>query len=96
MRHGRGGVPVGAVLGRDAGGQERSLQMQGVRVLVTPDEAAARRLLVSYGYTRAARDALDFAGLSGRFIQNLMSRYVGLPRAVVRCRAEPPPVTATT
>jgi hypothetical protein len=26
---------------------------------------------------RAARDALDFAALSGRFIQNLMRRYAG-------------------
>jgi hypothetical protein len=52
--------------------------MQGVRVLVTPsDEASARRLLASYGQMRAARDALDFAALSGRFIQNLMSRYAG-------------------
>jgi hypothetical protein len=42
-----------------------------------PDEAPARRLLVSYGYTRAARDALDFAALSARFIQNLMGRYAG-------------------
>lgn len=40
------------------------------------DEASAGRLLASYGYTRAARDALDFAALSGRFIQNLR-RYVG-------------------
>jgi hypothetical protein len=30
----------------------------------------------SYGYTRTARDALNFAALSGRFIQNLR-RYVG-------------------
>jgi hypothetical protein len=32
----------------DAGGQEPQLQLQGVRVLVTPsDEAAARRLLAA-------------------------------------------------
>jgi hypothetical protein len=30
----------------------------------------------SYGYTRAARDARNFAALSGRFIQNL-HRYAG-------------------
>jgi hypothetical protein len=77
MRHGRGGAPVGAVLGRDAGGQEPPLQMQGDRVLVTPaDEAPAHRLLASCGYTRAARDARHFAALSGRFTQNLC-RYVG-------------------
>lgn len=36
----------------DAGGLEPQLQLQGVRVLVTPsDEAAARRLLAAAGYT---------------------------------------------
>jgi hypothetical protein len=43
-------------------------------VLVTPDEASAGRLLASYDYTRAARDALHFAALSGRFTQNLRRR----------------------
>ncbi len=39
-----------AVSADDAGGQEPALQMQGVRVLVTPsDEAAARRLLAAAG-----------------------------------------------
>ena len=36
----------------DAGGQEPQLQVQGVRVLVTPSgEAAARRLLAAVGNT---------------------------------------------
>ena len=42
--HGFGAV----VSADDAGGQEPQLQMQGVRVLVTPsDEAAARELLAA-------------------------------------------------
>ena len=45
-------------------------------MLVTPDEASAGRLLAGYDYTRAARDALHFAALSGRFTQNLR-RHVG-------------------
>jgi hypothetical protein len=41
-----------AVSADDAGGQEPALQMQGVRVLVTPsDEASARRLLAAAGDT---------------------------------------------
>jgi hypothetical protein len=57
-------------------------------VLVTPDEASARRLLASYDYTRAARDALHFAALFDRLIQNLRL-YVGYHDD--RRRAEPPP-----
>jgi hypothetical protein len=53
-----------------------------------PDEASARRLLASYDYTRAARDALHFAALFDRFIQNLR-RYVGYDDD--RRRAEPLP-----
>jgi len=50
---------LGAALAADdAGGQEPQLQLEGVRVLVTPsDEASARRLL-------AAAD--DTAGHDGR------------------------------
>jgi hypothetical protein len=41
-----------AVSADDAGGQEPALQVQGVRVLVTPsDEASARRLLAAAGDT---------------------------------------------
>ncbi len=57
-------------------------------MLVTPDEASARRLLASYDYTRAARDALHFAALFNRLIQNLRL-YVGYDDD--RRRAEPPP-----
>jgi hypothetical protein len=32
---------------------------------------------VTYEYDRAARDALHFAALFDRFIQNLMGRYLG-------------------
>jgi hypothetical protein len=48
----------------------------------------------SYGYRRAARDARNFAALSGRFIQNLR-RYAGDD---VQYFAAPlsRPVTATT
>jgi hypothetical protein len=44
--------------------------------------------LASYDYTRAARDALHFAALFDRFIQNLR-RYVGYDDD--RRRAEPLP-----
>lgn len=44
----------------DAGGQEPQLQLQGVRVLVTPsDEAAARRILAAT--ENAAEDTADEA-----------------------------------
>jgi hypothetical protein len=76
MRPSRGGAPVLAVPGKDAAGQEPPLRMQGVRVLVTPLRKPRPVDLASYGYMRAPRDALNFAALSGRFIQNLR-RYVG-------------------
>jgi hypothetical protein len=51
--------------------------MQGVRVLVSPlmkpQPAGSWPAMAT---TRAARDPLNFAALSGRFIQNLR-RYVG-------------------
>jgi len=41
---------VAAVLSADdAGGQEPQLQLQGVRVLVTPSDEAAARLLLAAG-----------------------------------------------
>jgi hypothetical protein len=79
-------TPEAALCG--AGGQEPPLQIQGVRVLVTPDKASARRLLASCDYTRAARDPLHFAALFDRLIQNLRL-YVGYDDDD-RPRAEPP------
>jgi hypothetical protein len=61
----------------DAGGTGATAADTGCsRVGYPSDEASACRLLASYDYARAARDALQFAALSSRFTQDLR-RYAG-------------------
>ena len=70
-------LTVGTALGRRCRRAGTTAADTGCSRLSTPsDKASARRLLASYDYTRAARDARHVAALFDRFTQNLR-RHVG-------------------